>query len=159
MVFFFELIWLRAFGNMSMDFLWLSLLQLHDKLKSNSKILNFLILHPILILFFCKIIFMGYWWTIEYYIFISKRGLNSEILHIWKAYFTLEIVKQDKCPKYNGSSIFACSTHYCVRSIQCPHFHLICTCSTFPCWYSAVVSCFSLCIPFIFNTTMFMWYM
>ena len=69
--------------------------------------------------FFCKIIFMSYWWTIKNYIFISKRGLNSEILHIWKAYFTLEIVKQDKCPKYNGSSIFACSTHYCVWSLLC----------------------------------------
>ena len=28
-------------------------------------------------------------------LFISKRGLNSEILHIWKVYLTLEIVKQD----------------------------------------------------------------
>ena len=36
---------------------------------------------------------------------MSKRGQNSEILHIWKACLALEIVKQDKCPTYNGSSI------------------------------------------------------
>jgi hypothetical protein len=34
---------------------------------------------------------------------IFKRGSNSKIAHIWKAYLTLEIVKQDKCPKYNES--------------------------------------------------------
>jgi len=28
---------------------------------------------------------------------------------------TLEIVKQDKCPKYSGSSIYLCPTHYCVK--------------------------------------------
>jgi hypothetical protein len=31
----------------------------------------------------------------------SKSGPNAEILHLWKAYLTLEIVKQDKCSKYN----------------------------------------------------------
>jgi hypothetical protein len=34
----------------------------------------------------------------------SKRGIHSEISHTWKAYLTLEIVRQDKCPKYNGLS-------------------------------------------------------
>ena len=45
----------------------------------------------------------------------SRKGPNSEILHIWKAYLTLEIVKQDKCPKYLRSSILLCRTHYCVK--------------------------------------------
>ena len=42
-------------------------------------------------------------------------------------YLTLEIVKQDKCPKYNGSRILLCPTHYCVQKftmsnkIPCPH--------------------------------------
>jgi hypothetical protein len=31
----------------------------------------------------------------------SKRDPNSENSHIWRAYLTLEIVKQDKCPKYD----------------------------------------------------------
>ena len=30
----------------------------------------------------------------------SKCGLHSEFSHIWKAYLTLEIVKQNKCPEY-----------------------------------------------------------
>ena len=36
-------------------------------------------------------------------------------------------VKQNKCPKYNGSSILLCPTYYCVQpftvsnKIQCPH--------------------------------------
>ena len=34
---------------------------------------------------------------------------------IWKAYLTLEIVKQEKCQKDNGSSILLCPTHYCVQ--------------------------------------------
>jgi hypothetical protein len=57
---------------------------------------------------------------------MSNRGQNSEILHIWKVYLTLGIVKQDKCPKYNGSShysfqhitvsnILLCPTYYCVQ--------------------------------------------
>jgi len=45
---------------------------------------------------------------------ISKSDPNFKILNIWKAYLTLEIVKQDKCPKYNRSSILLCATHYCV---------------------------------------------
>jgi hypothetical protein len=32
----------------------------------------------------------------------SKSGPNSDISHIWKAYLTLEIVKQDKYPKYSS---------------------------------------------------------
>ena len=42
------------------------------------------------------------------------KGVHSEMLHIWKAYLTLEIV-QDKCPKYNGSSILLFPTHVCVQ--------------------------------------------
>lgn len=39
-----------------------------------------------------------------------EKGPNSENLHIWKACLTLEIVKQDKCPKERGSSILLCPT-------------------------------------------------
>ena len=48
----------------------------------------------------------------------SKRSQNSEILHIWKSYLTLEIVKQDKCPKYSCQLIkhILCQTKYCVHS-------------------------------------------
>jgi hypothetical protein len=58
------------------------------------------------------------------------KGVHSEMLHIWKAYLTLEIV-QDKCPKYNGSSISLCPTHYCIQNILCQHLLLIYICSTF----------------------------
>ena len=65
---------------------------------------NLLILHPILMHFF---------WQNEYLygslmnqknvlLFYFKRGPN------WKAYLTLEIVKQNKYPKDNGSSILLC---------------------------------------------------
>jgi hypothetical protein len=43
----------------------------------------------------------------------SKRDSNSEILHIWKAYLTLKIVKEETYPKYSGSSILLCSVQYC----------------------------------------------
>ena len=49
--------------------------------------------------FFFLIIFMGYQWTI---FFFSKRRPDSEILQIHKSYLTLEIVKQDTCPKHSG---------------------------------------------------------
>ena len=71
-------------------------------------------------------------------------------IHVWKAYLILDIVKQDKCLKYNGSSIILCPTHYNIQQftvsskIQCPHLLLIYICSTFPCWHAAVVSCFTL---------------
>jgi len=50
--------------------------------KAESQNLNFLILHPILMHFFCKmIIFMGYWWTIaKFCFFISIRGLKFTYL-------------------------------------------------------------------------------
>jgi len=36
--------------------------------------------------------------------------------YIWKAYLTLEIVKQlDKCPKYSWWSKLLFPTHYCVK--------------------------------------------
>ena len=72
--------------------------------------------------------------------FILKMVPNSDILYIWKAYLTLEIVKQDKCPKYSGSSI-----------LLCPHLLLIYwyTCSNFPCQHAVVLSCFALHNPVI----------
>ena len=56
--------------------------------------------------------------------------------HIWKAYLTVEIVRQEKCPKYTGFSNLLCQAKYCVP--------VTCTCSTFPCLHAAVVSCFAL---------------
>ena len=44
-------------------------------------------------------------------LFRKEWSLYTEIDHIWKAYLTLEMVKKDKCPKYNGSSILLCTTH------------------------------------------------
>jgi hypothetical protein len=49
-------------------------------------------------------------------LFYFKRGPNSKISHIWKAYLTLEIVKQNKYPKDNGSSILLCQAKYCVHT-------------------------------------------
>ena len=40
-------------------------------------------------------------------------------MHICKPYLTLELVKQDKSLKYNGSSILLCPTLYCVQAIYC----------------------------------------
>ena len=98
----------------------------------------------------CKmIIFMSYWWTVIFlYYFISKKEFkmepNSEIFHICKAYLTFEIVKQQKCPKYNKSSILLCTTHYCVKqNTVSTLMPLICTCSIFP--LSTCCSCIMLC--------------
>jgi hypothetical protein len=56
--------------------------------------LNFLILHQILMQFFLQ---NDYWWTIKNFIFYfkkgSEKGPKSEISHIWKAYWTLQIIK------------------------------------------------------------------
>ena len=51
-----------------------------------------------------------------YYKKRSKRDQNSEISHVWMAYLELEIVKQDKCPKDNGSSILLCPAIYHVKT-------------------------------------------
>ena len=89
----------------------------------------------------------------------SKSGPNAEILHNWKAYLTLEIVKQDKCSKYN----WLFPAYYCVQQftmstkILCLHLLLIYTCSTFPCQHAAVVSCFALCNPLFVNNLSFIW--
>ena len=89
----------------------------------------------------------------------SKSGPNSEILHNWKAYLTLEIVKQDKCPNY--SWLFP--AYYCVQQftvsnkILCLHLLLIYTFSTFPCQHAAVVSCFPLYSPLFVNKMNFVW--
>ena len=52
----------------------------------NFKFFNFFIVYPILMLFFCckMITIMGYWWTIKNWYFISKRGPNSKIMHIFR---------------------------------------------------------------------------
>ena len=51
-----------------------------------------------------------------YYKKRSKRDQNSEISHVWMAYLELEIVKQDKGPKDNGSSILLCPAIYHVKT-------------------------------------------
>ena len=95
------------------------------------------------------------------------------MLHVWKAYLTLEIVKQDKCPIYIRSSKLLFPTYYCVQHITvsntllcqliplsskilCPHLFLIYTCSTFPCQHAVVVSCFTLCST-LFYVIIFMY--
>ena len=99
--------------------------------SKKAEFLNFntCIFYLILMQCFCKMIFVvGYWWT---------------------THLRLEIVKQDKCPKYNGSS--KCPVHYRVQQftvsskIQCPHLLLICMFSTFPLYrHPAVLSCFAM---------------
>ena len=68
---------------------------------------------------FCKRYhFIGYWWIIQtFWYLILKRGLKGTYLHIWKEYLTHETIRQDKCPKYNGSSILLCQKHYCVQQV------------------------------------------
>ena len=90
---------------------------------------------------------------------------RSKISHIWKAYLTLELVKQDKCLEKNGFIIFLCPTCYYVlqftvwSKVQCPQLLLICTCSTFPCFHAVVASWFTLrshLFLFIFNSVHYM---
>ena len=70
---------------------------------------------------------------------MSNRGQNSEILHIWKVYLMLGIVKQDKCPKCNGSSnygfqhitvsnILLCPAIYCQAKYDVHNFPLTTCC-------------------------------
>ena len=65
------------------------------------------------------------------------------MLHIWKAYLTLQIVKQDKYPKHHGS-------YKLLSSKMLYPTHLIYTCLIFPCQHFAVVSCLALCSPLFF---------
>ena len=76
---------------------------------------------------------------------VSERDPNPKIFHIWQAYLhvALEIVKQDKCPKYSWSSklvtnILLCPAVYCVKlntvstlvfNIHLFNFHLSTCCS------------------------------
>ena len=116
------------------------------KQKLNSIIGIFFIFHPILIWFFVK------WSSLldhrKMLLFYLKKGQNSKILHIWKA------LKQDKCPKYCGSSILLCLTRYCVQQFTVAskglssHLFLMYTRSTFSCRHAAFLSCFS-SLPFI----------
>jgi hypothetical protein len=93
--------------------------------KTEFQNLIFLIFHPILMHFLGgkMTIFMGFWWTIKKFIFFfkeeSRMGANFEILHIWKPYLILEIINQDKCPKYNGSSILLCHNTLLCLAIYC----------------------------------------
>ena len=63
---------------------------------SGEPLVNFLISHPVFLQNDHKNVLLFYF----------VRGPNSEISHIWKAYLTLEIVKEDKCPNTVGP------THY-----------------------------------------------
>ena len=68
----------------------------------------------------------------------SKRSPTSDISHIWKAYLTLGILKQDKCQKTMSSA------YYCVQLFTVFTVTLIYTCSAFSYQHAAVVSCFTL---------------
>jgi hypothetical protein len=71
------------------------------------------------------------WTSKQLCYFILKMCLNVQNLHIWKPYLTLELVKQDKSLKYNGSSILLCPTFYCVKQftistkILCPAYYCV----------------------------------
>jgi hypothetical protein len=86
----------------------------------------------------------------------SKRGPNSKILHIWKAYLTFEIVNQNKFPKYNGppyycvqhiivSSKIVCPPYYCVHHIT---VSTILLCPPYYCVHHITVSTILLCPPY-----------
>ena len=78
---------------------------------------------------------------------VSERDPNPKIFHIWQAYLhvALEIVKQDKCPKYSWSSKLLSPTYYCVQQFTVSTLVFnIQTCSTFTCQHAAVVSWFTL---------------
>jgi len=60
-----------------------------------------------------------YYMTVSHHAFdITYNLIMNLVLHVspsctwyvWKASITLEIVNQDKCPKYNGSTILLCTT-------------------------------------------------
>jgi hypothetical protein len=38
-------------------------------------------------------------WKMFCYFILKKDLKGAQISHIWKAYLTVEIVRQDKCPK------------------------------------------------------------
>jgi hypothetical protein len=44
------------------------------------------------------------------------KGPKPWNLLIWKAYLTLETIKQDECQSYSGSSKLLCQTKYCVHT-------------------------------------------
>jgi len=105
--FFFELIGSRAFSSMSTDFLFLLwfLRYTHPKEDNKSRIPKFGLSYfiPNFNAFFFLLQnhhLYGYCWTI-----------NKLCHNISKISLKLEIVKQDKCTKYNVSSISQCQTH------------------------------------------------
>ena len=82
--------------------------------RGNSKIENFYIFSSN-----CNAVFFAKWsslWVIKSFAILFRKRV--QILHIWKVYISL--IKQDKCPKYKGSSI-----------LLCPHLLLRYICSTF----------------------------
>ena len=87
-------------------------------------------------------------------------GPNSNILHIWKVYLTLEIIKQDRCANYSEPSKFLFLTYYgvqhiivsinyCVKQNTVSTLAFNRTCSTFLCRHVVVISCFALHSPFL----------
>ena len=101
----------------------------------------------------CNAVFLqnGHLYLLFYLEKRSKTDPNSEISHIWNSYFlTLEIIKQDKCPKYSWSSklwfqhisVFSylpCQAKYCI------HTWFLYT--TFSCQHTVTISCSALCSP------------
>jgi len=85
---------------------------------------------------------MDYWWIMKkFWYFILKRGLKGTQIQKFCIfyYLTLEIVKQDKCPKYSGSRILQCPAIYCVKWN-----------TVFTLWSTfQSLSCFALCSPLL----------
>jgi hypothetical protein len=79
--------------------------------KQNSKIWTFLLNIPFQCILFLQKNHLN-WLLMHHTYFLlyysknwSKRGLNSEFSHIWRAHLTTEILKQDNCQKYNRFNI------------------------------------------------------
>ena len=102
-------LWIGCAGSMS-SFLYLLWFQRQTHVKgANKSWIPKLELSYLCCFFFLQNghlygLLMDHWKELQYYFW--KGHTKSKILHIWKAYFTLEIVNKDKCPKYNGSSNF-----------------------------------------------------
>lgn len=76
----------------------------------------------------------------------QKGAQNPKILHIWKLYLTLEIVKQMYKIQWfhpiTVSNTLLYQEKYCSS-----HLLLICTCPTFTCRHVTIVTCFALRCP------------
>jgi hypothetical protein len=83
--------------------------------KAEFQNLNFIIFHPILMQFLDNDHL--YWLLMDhtkFAILFSKRGSNFEFSHIWKAFLSLETVKQENCPKCSWSNKLLFPAYYCV---------------------------------------------